>query len=45
MTVINFDFTLYETTIADIEYAYDDFIPGVKTKNGIRALVKSAGPA
>ena len=42
MTVLNFDFTLYDTTIADIEYAYDDFIPGIKGKNGVRVLVKPA---
>ena len=42
MTVLNFDFTLFETTTAEIECAYDDFIPGHKGKNGVRVLVRPA---
>ena len=40
MIVAHFDFTLYETTQADIEVVYDHFIPGVKSENGIRVTVK-----
>ena len=35
-----YDFTLYNTNIEDIETGSDQFLPGLKTENGVRVTVR-----
>ena len=37
-----FDFTLYNTSVEDIETGSDQFVPGPKTENGVRVTAKLA---